>query len=433
LYSLVKQLGNLLPVLFLAFLFSCSGQVGETINAPAKIPSNPSLLLVNDQVPIPQSFKSMEFFRKGFRGSPPILRLDSNDRLILRFDELSTINGQFIVRFSHRNRNWEPSNVPENWLFDGISELTLQSGTMNTESRPNYFSYELEFPNRQFRFLSSGNFMLHIHDFESNVELFSLPFFVTENEGDFEIRSETIFNSGRSGEAGHQLFGTYFYPTFVEFPNIDLSTQFVQNRFWSTTKQPEQVNFVNQGEMSVRLTRPQLFPAYLSFNRLDVRQLSLQNPDIFDYNPGFTPERITLQTDYFNFISEEASSAQNGFGTPLNSPSARFIEATFRFEDSGSLSNTDEVFLIGDFNQWTLSPAFRLRTNQTTRLREVTALIKQGTYSYKYVTRDGDEIDLFFLNEGVSAQPQEYSGFIYYRDPQYQYDRLLNVKVISTQ
>lgn len=411
---------------------SCSPDLGNRIAQPPPRPIVPSLLLVPGQLPLPQSIKSVQLYRKGYPTSPAVIRLDSDDKLLLEFDELSTVSGQFTVRFSHHNRDWTPSSLPDIWLFDGVNELTINGGEMNRFSRPGYHRYTLEFPNRYLKFKTSGNYLMHVFDFQSGMELFSLPFFVTENEGDFIPRVETVFNSGNYGEAEDQLFGEFHYPDFVEFPQFDLSYVLIQNRFLGAPKFPKQVNFVNDGITTFRLTRDQLFPSYFDFNLLDLSHLSLQNPQIYDYQPGYTPERIFLKPDYFNFSTIANNGQQNGLGFPKTDRDARYVEVHFEFEDGGSLSRDAEIYLIGDFNQWTASPQYKLRYNAEHSRFETQALIKQGSYSYKYITLENGRINTLYLSESIAEQPQEYMGFIYYSDPQYQFDRLLNVKVFRS-
>ena len=200
-----------LRVLFLiTLLLSCDSTLEVVQNQPRRIQSQNSLLLVPNQIPLPQSIKGVQFFRRNYPGSPPVIRLNTDDQLLLRFDELSTLSGQFTVSFEHYNQNWERSGLAEIWVYDGVNDLPLVGGSLNEQSSPNYFSYQYRFPNRDIDFLVSGNYLMTISDYESGTELFSLPFFVTENEGELNPDIETFFNSGPLGSAMDQISGTYF-------------------------------------------------------------------------------------------------------------------------------------------------------------------------------------------------------------------------------
>ena len=53
-------------------------------------------------------------------------------------------------------------------------------------------------------------------------------------------------------------------------------------------------------------------------------------------------------------------------------------------------------------------------------------------YAYKYVTLEGEEIEPLLLSCSISKWDQEYISFVYYRDPELQYDRLFHVKLFNS-
>lgn len=429
----VLSISKFLLLSFIIFWGSCESTY-QTLQSPrTQKPTSNSLLLVDGQVPLPQSIKGVEFYRKEYLGSPPVIRLNTSDRLILKFDELSSLSGQFSVRFTHHNQDWTDSGLAEIWIFEGVNDQTILGGELNRQSRPNYYSYAYEFPNREIDFLVSGNYMITVSDYNSGTELFSLPFFVTENKGELQPTTETVFNAGPLGAAMDQLSGTYIYPDFIEFPQFDLSYQFAQNRFWVTAVAPNQTNFIQPGSTSFRTTRDQLFPAYPEFNTLDLRQLNLQNPQIFAYERAEIPEKVILRNDYFNFSSDVRTITETGFGRPINTILASYLSVEFRYETQGALPRNSEIYLVGDFNQWTISANYKLQFDSNLGLFTTTALVKQGLYNYSYAIVEDGEINILRNLESLNKKPQEYASFVYYTDPQLQYDRLLSTRIFYSE
>lgn len=428
--ALLKSRICLFVILGFISFSSCSNEIGESISSKSTIQTSNGLLLVTGQLQAPQSIKSIQLYKKGSSvHTLPVLKLDSEDKLVLEFDELTTQSGQFIIRFTHHNQNWEKSGMPDPWIIDGINELDLVGGVRNQLSDPQYFHYKMEFPNNRFSFLVSGNYLVHVYDYQSGTELFSLPFFVSENVGDVDAYSETVFNAGENGEALDQLFGKYSYPDFVEFPQFDLSYSFTQNRFWGQSKTSREITFHTEGFTEFRLSRVNSFQANFDFTALDLSTFSTQDHRIFDFQPGYTPPRIILRDDYLNFLATPKNTFQTEYGIPNSSRSARYGEISFSLNTGGQLNlPSPSIFLIGDFNQWSISDRYKLRYNAEKGIYETRALIKQGTYSYKYVLLQNDVIDPLTLSDSITKQSQEYTGFVYYKDPQYQYSRLLKVK-----
>lgn len=321
--------------------------------------------------------------------------------------------------------------MPDAWLFDGFNEMILNGGEKNQLSEPGYYHYEISLPNNGLRFLVSGNYMVHILDYQSGTELFSLPFYVVEDEGELSTSAEIVYNAGQDGSAIDQLFGEYEYPKFVEFPQFELSYTFVQNRFWGKARKADQTSNVKSGLSEFHLSRDQSFPANFDFASLNLSSLSTQNSEIISYEPGEIPPKVILKDDFLNFLSSP-NSTNFEYGIPNKGRTAKYAEVLFRFNDQGRLPSGSEIYLVGDFNQWSISDRNMLRYNSSLGVYQTSAVIKEGVYSYKYVTLEYGEINSFKLSDSLTKQAQEYATFIYYRDPQYQYDRVLKVRVINS-
>ncbi len=416
----------------LCVFISCSTAISSTLQTKPEVKQTPSLLLVPNQLTAPQSIRSVQLFRTGSVENPPIIELGSSQRLVLEFDELALVSGQFRVQFSHHNKNWNQSGLPDPWIYEGNNELYIRGGEKNQEFKPDYFHYKFEFPSRDLKFKVSGHYLIHVYDYQSGIELFSLPFFITENEGELSTKVETLFNQGSDGSARDQLFGKYLYPEFVEFPQFDLSYSFVQNRFWKKNRSAEQTSFTTKGNTEFHLSRNQSFPSNFDFTTLDLSELSLQNPKIYNYEPAQILPRITLKDDYLNFLSDPKLISNSELGFPKNNRSARYAEVSFRLNTGGRIPEFESVYLIGSFNQWSISERDKLNFNSDLGIFETKALVKEGKYFYKYVTLENGSINDLRLSDSLTKRDQEYIGFVYYRDPQLQYDRILKTSIINS-
>lgn len=415
------------------FLSGCSANISNSVSSSNSGERYLSRYLVPNQLPAPQSIKSLQLYRKGTDNNPPIIELGSPQKLILAFDELSDLSGQFRITFTHHNQNWENSNIPQDWYLEGINEIILGGGQKNELSEPNYFHYKTEFPNDQVKFKISGNYMLHVSDFNSGVRLFSLPFFVTENEGEIVSWVETVYNAGQRYNAIDQPFSEFVYPDFIEFPQFDLSFYFVQNRFWGDFKQSENFDFSEQDRSQFHLSRDNAFPANYDFMGLNLNSLSVDGNQIIDYQPGQTPPLVVLREDILNFSSDPVRGWTSNFGNPKNATDSRYANVRFRFDDGGQFSENEGVYLVGDFNQWLLSESNKLKYNEDSGYWETSSLIKQGTYTYKYAVKEGElGINDLILSDTITRQNQEYVSFVYFQDPDYRYQRLLQVNVFRT-
>lgn len=415
--------------LFLLICFlACSGSSDlATRYSDSGSNDDRGILLVNNQLPAPDSFKSIQLYRKGNVNTPPIINLNNREKLVLEFDELTSISGQFRITFEHFDQNWNPSNIPEAWYLDGFNELIISGGEKNTLSKPNYFHYKTEFPNEALKFTTSGNYLLNVYDYSSNTKLFSIPFFVTEQAGKITSRVETLFNSGDNFTATDQLFSIYEYPEEVEFPQFDLSFSFVQNRFWGNARSTSAFDVTTPGKIRFYTTRNNSFSSSFDFIPLDLSDLNINLDKIEDWQPEYIPPRIILKRDILNFSSTPNTSYNSTYGKPDRRRDSRYAETTFRF-DSGTL-NTEatELYVAGDFNSWMINNESKLNYNSETDLWTNRFLIKQGTYRYKYFRKNTDSANSepIPINDSVTDRYQEYRAFVYFLDPAKNYQRLL--------
>lgn len=416
-----------------SYVIGCSAKISDSLNNYDTSDTYISRYLVPNQLPAPQTIKSIQLYRKGSITNPPIIELESPEKLILAFDELSDLTGQFRVTFTHHDQEWNESNIPQDWYLEGRNELILGSGNKNELSQPDYIHYNLEFPSGQLQFKTSGNFMLHVSDLSSGIRLFSLPFFVTENAGTMVSEVETNYNAGQRFNAVDRPFSLYKYPDFVEFPQFDLSFYFVQNRFWGDTRRSENYDFSEEGKAQYHLSSENAFAANYDFIRLDLTNFSIYGRDIIDWFPGKNPPEIILKEDVLNFSSDPLEIRGTTFGNPKTSEQARYASVRFRFQDGGQYTEDPGVYLVGDFNQWILSDQNKLNYNEESGYWETTSLIKQGTYTYKYAVKDSTAgIDDLILSDTITRQDQEYISFVYFDDPDYSYQRLLYVQVFNS-
>lgn len=416
-------------VTLLVFLGGCSASVSNSSNNYETSENYISRYLVPNQLPVPETIKSVQLHRSGNASHPPIIHLGSSEKLVLVFDELTDLTGQFRITFTHHDKDWNLSNIPKDWYLENMQELILGGGNRNRLSDPDYFRYSISFPNNQLDFLISGNYMLHVSDFNSGTRLFSLPFFVTENAGEITSWVETSYNAGARYEAIDRPFSEFVYPDFIEFPEFDLSFKFVQNQFWGDARQSENYDFSEEDRSQFHLSRENGFYANFDFIGLNLNSFSQDNSQIIEWRPGLEPPLAILREDVLNFTADPNTGWGPTYGNPNSSLDSRYANVRFRFEDGGQFSSNQGVYLVGDFNQWLLSEQNKLEYNESSGYWETTSLIKEGTYTYKYALISEDSgIDDLTLSDTITRQQQEYTSFVYYLDPDYKYHRLLRAQ-----
>lgn len=388
---------------------------------------NNSFTIEKHVVP-PQNIQSLQLFRKGDPSSPPIIRLNDDQRLVLEFDHLGSAATQFQITVRHFSKDWNESALNLNFYLDAFYEDYFGSGSKSYVQRPTYRHYEYEFPNDRLSFSVSGNYLLRITNPNTGELLFTLPFFVSENEGELQTSIKTEFARREDLREQDRPFSQYRYPKFVELPQFDLSYRYVQNQFWGRARPVNNFDTSTPGVVNFHLAQTEAFLGDYEFKTLDIRSFTAGGENILSFNPETIPPTLILRRDIQNLNPAPAFSRTSRFGLPTDDRSAEYANVQFKLETADRADSLQQIYLVGDFNGWSTNSLNRMKFDHSSGLWRGTAFVKQGEYTYKYVTIEKNKINDLALDRSFTYRNQEYITLVYFKDPVRHYDRLLKVE-----
>ncbi len=375
----------------------------------------------------PDEIKSLQIYHGEDRTAAPILDLDDPDSfLTLRFDKLGTRSRMFRVRISHYSADWEKSNIPRSFYLSGFQQTEISGSTASNVQNPAYQHYHYTFPDG-FNFELSGNYLLEVYSYEDDRLLFSLPFFVTEDQGSLATQIEPLYTGAAGHRLTHQPFATFRYPEFVRSPETNIKIYFTQNQFWGRSRKATVPDFTEVDRIRTYIPREHSFPGQYEFRELDVRILQPDGRRIIEYRPELIPPRIYLFRDIVDLNVQPYARTSHRYGQILSDRNARYVEVKFELELPEDLQTENPIYIIGPFNNWKLQESNRMHFDSETGNYQGTAVVKQGVYDYKYVVKQRDGVDEFRLDATFFDGIQEYHTKTYYHDPQYRADRLLKI------
>ena len=417
-------------ICFLILIFAgCSTKQGNQLEKQNSSPRiRPyvvrNLATVPNQKLPPDNIRSITFYKLQDPGGAPIIRLKSDDQLELQFDDMSSDANMYTVKITHQNEDWSRSNLNPVDYCSNIDDQ-ISNGVQSKTNNPSYTHYKYVFPNRNFKPLVSGNYLLHVYDFSTGREMFSLPFFVTEQKKQVSTHIETLFNQGSRYLRHNQLFVQYPYPDFVQFPQLDLSVRFVQNQFWGRAKKADVKDISQPGVIKFHNSRDHLFVSTYEFRQLNLDPLNGQGYRILSYRPETIPPEIILRRDVVNLDVNPSQRKSYKFGEPNNSRDAEYANVHFSLEVPSSYQVNGAIYIYGSFNNWSIEDANKMHWDPKDAMYKGSAVIKEGKYDYKYAVLKNGEIDDLRLDASFADTKQQYYTFIYFKDPQMHYDRIL--------
>lgn len=379
----------------------------------------------------PNDIQSIRLYPEADPAAPPVISLNSTEKLILSFDLLETHSRQFKVTVSHRNRQWKESTINSSTYLDSFSDSYIKNSKTSYSQRPPYHHLQYKFPNENLKPAVSGNYLIEIFDPSNNKLLFSMPFFITEDTGHLQTEAKRFFVQRDDGRPIDQLFSTYHYPDFVEYPQFDLSMSFVQNRFWGRTRETNFLDTITPGQIRGYVDINKAFVGNYEFKYLDLRDFAVNGKQTLEYHPGVTPPKIILRRDIQNLDTNPNFPAVSAnLGIPLDDRDSNYARVQFSLETDSSIPASSNIFVVGHFNNWMIKEENRMIYDSEDRMWKGHALIKQGEYAYKYIAVDKNRINDLALDQGFLSSEQEYLTFVYFKDPNKHFDRLLKVNHI---
>ena len=384
--------------------------------------------MVKGQVIPPNNIKSVQLYRGTAKQSIPGIVMQSSQQLTLRFDELGSVARMFRVRVHHRNADWSDSRLMTDFFLQGHREDIITGGQPSEVQKPDYVHYRYQFPNSNFQFRMSGNYLLEVMDYEYSNTLFSVPFFVVENAGHMEFEYEELYGLDHRFPVHHQPFIRYRYPPFVISPVTDLQLFFVQNRFWGRSIKADEEDMSEAGIYRAYLSRQYAYPGVYEFRPLDLRRYDEHGPNVYEVRPATVPPQVWLQRDVVNLDVNPRRRNPAIHGSPRDDRQARYADVRFELELPVREGTGLPIYIYGPFNNWTINENNRMEYMEDSDSYRGRAIIKEGEYDYKYALVEDGSIDDLRLDASFASTAQEYTSFVYFRDPAHQVDRLLQMQ-----
>ncbi|MGB6037190.1 MAG: type IX secretion system plug protein domain-containing protein, partial [Cryomorphaceae bacterium] len=100
---------------------------------------------------------------KGSELEAPIIPLNGNEKIILRFDDLDDNIREMHYSFVHCTWDWKPSDLQIMDFQEGYNSDIIENYDFSFNTVNNYTNYQLEFPNDRINLKRSGNYIIRVY------------------------------------------------------------------------------------------------------------------------------------------------------------------------------------------------------------------------------------------------------------------------------
>ena len=371
--------------------------------------------------------------------SPPVIRLGTNDRILVKFDEIGEDNSYLEYRLIHCDADWQPSRLIESEYLEGFNSVRIEDYAYSTATFVHYVNYLIAFPNEDLQIKHSGNYLLQVYDPERPEEtLLQTRFQVTENRARIEgnVTSRT--------DMGHN---TYWQQLAFEIdcqgigefnPYQDIIVYVTQNNREATKRRIMTPLRVSGDKIIYEHLNDLVFGASNEYRRFESVSNSFpgMRVDSLRYmgsnyhvwlkvdEPRQSASYSYDQTQHGRFLVREYNSTDSDIG-------ADYITVHFLLE-CPELPAYD-IYLDGEFTHDRMDKENQLTYDHRVGGYVAEVPLKQGAYNYQYVTRSRQtgEISTSTIEGDKYETLNEYGIAVYFRPPGARADRLISYRILQ--
>ena len=420
--------------LFVAFANLCNFTLTAGI-----LPETDSLIHTNHI--FKKSIKTVLLHKEGWVLSYPVIELNTDDRLLLSFDELSTETKDYYYTFIHCDYDWVPSSLFPSDFLDGFTENRISDYSFSFNTTVDYVHYKLTFPNENVQFRISGNYILKIYqDYDQENLVLTRRFAVTENHVNIIVNSKRPMLE-HFRENGQEIDFTVNYEGYpIRDPYSEIKMVMCQNNRWDNLIKGLKPSFLRQSQLIFDYSSENVFPGGCEYRYFDIKSLRYQSEFIehidflaSNYHVGLHSGKPKPYQVYFyhnDLNGRFYIDVQEGRNSETD---ADYVYVYFTLPYEFPLTK-GEVYVFGGLSDWNCTETNRMKYNPESGSYELRMLLKQGFYNYEYAfVHHGLSVADNTIIEGSHYETEnDYIVYMYHREAMSRYDKLIGVEIANT-
>lgn len=387
------------------------------------------------------SFSSLQVEVEGAPMEPPIIYLNTNDRITIKFDERADDMRYMRYEVISCDSDWKPSQLVESEYIDGFNDGHVTDYELSSLTPTNYVHYTIRIPNDELRITRPGNYLLRIFDEDDrDTTLLQARFYVVSPAVGINaaVTSRTDIDTNH---AHQQLIVNVNTDKVKDVENYFNEFKLVAIQSGRTDNQVmlSRPSRIDGHTLVYDHSRPLIFPAGNEYRRFET---------VADKYPGMGVDHIVWEDPYPHYVLYADESRrhepylydQTQFGrytirndAAYDSDSqAKYTIVHFTLKEPKRLDG--DYYIEGDLTGRRFSPDSRMIYNPDTEAYEASLLLKQGSYNYQYLfLPTGTHKGLTQTVEGDKYETvNQYTILVYHRGPMDRADSLIGAATVTS-
>ncbi len=383
-----------------------------------------------------ENVKSVQLYREGWSMAMPVIGLNSEENLILAFDVLDQKVDEFRYTLIHCDADWYPSELIPYEYLQGFEEGYVTDYRYSLNTVVPYIHYTARIPSDQMSILKSGNYVLKVYPpGQPDNPLFSRRFMVLDQKVSIEMRVKRPTSITDRNYAHEVDFQVSTSGTDIAEPYKSLRVIIQQNDRQDNAIKGLKPLLIKNDVLDYNYDLENVFKGGNEFRPFNIRSRKYSSEHV---------RRITFDSLYHVYLRDDKRRPFQVYQSEEDI-NGRYLVATEDGEDWDTESDyflvhfslpyklplaNGNIYILSAFTNWQFNKENMLKYNYAARKYELQLLLKQGYYNYLYAfLEDGkDQADVGFIEGNHYETENEYSIFVYYREPGSLYDQLIGLQ-----
>ena len=376
-----------------------------------------------------QDIRSVQLFNPQTNDETPVIGF--NEKLILRFDDLSNSSTIYRYTLKHFDRNWNEDGLFFTEYANGSLTGMIDQFQYSFNTLQAYTNYTLTFPNDKIQPKISGNFELVVYQDSASKPLFTKRFAVVEDGANVAVNISRT-SDARKPQINQRVEVQAIGNGSAMNSNLNsLTLNVIQNNNWNS-------GVYNQKQSSTlgnKILFQQMnlvFPGNNEFYYFDNKNMNqpfdmvaqAENIDGVNYTYLHSVWAFPLNYQYQPDVNGAYYFRRNDLGIERNAE--READYSWVYFALDSEKTNKEIYVVGGFNDFLATKENQMIYDETLKKYIAKIYLKQGFYNYILATKNPDgSLNLGEINGNFWQTENLYQAFLYYQPFGRSYDGLL--------
>ncbi|OJV37522.1 MAG: hypothetical protein BGO29_03515 [Bacteroidales bacterium 36-12] len=382
------------------------------------------------------NIKTLQIGVQDEKYSLPIIELNENKNIEIRFDEMSHETHNYNYTVLHCNYDWTLSDLTTNEYLSGYIDGYITEFNQSINTNYLYTNYRLTLPNDNMQFKISGNYVVIIY--EDNIKdkpIAQACFSIVEPK--VEIKPTIRYNTDIEINGRYQQldFEVLLNSYSVRDPMTEIKTVVRQNNRLDNEVLNITSNYISNTKLTFVNNKSLIFEGGNEFHNFDISSV---------YAAGRGVDKIVFKGSGYNAYLFKDKIQIGNYLHDYDANGRFIINNQEAFEDVHTESDyvlvhfelktpspffDGKLYLGGEFNYNLFDSNNLLQFNNFDETYSHTLLLKQGGYNYQYlfVPKGSTKATSTRVDGSYWQTQNEYTIYVYHRGWGERYDKLIGV------